>query len=263
MVLGLSRPDRGTVSVFGRSATEAVAAGAIGAMLQTGSLPAYLTVRELLTMLASLYPHPLPVDEVLESAQVADIAGRPTQKLSGGQSQRVRFAVAVISNPQLLVLDEPTVAMDVESRRAFWAAMRAYAASGRTIVFATHYLEEADDFADRIVLMAQGRIVADGPTTEIKAKVGGRVIRATLPGADLSSLGKLPGVTDVESHGDAVVLSCGDSDAAIKALLREQPDVRDIEISSAGLEAAFLELTRDPAAGRLPDSTTDSLEVSS
>ncbi len=148
------------------------------------------------------------------------------------------------------MLDEPTVGMDVEGRRAFWATMRAFAARGKTIVFATHYLEEADAFADRAVLIARGRIVADGPTTEIRAMVGARTIRATLPDADLAALGALPGVVASDRHGEAVILSCSDSDAAIRALLDAYPDARDIEITGAGLEQAFLQLTGDaePAA---------------
>lgn len=138
--------------------------------------------------------------------------------------------------------------MDAQGRRDFWAAMRAYAARGRTVLFATHYLEEADANADRAVLMASGQIVADGPTTEIKARVGTRTIRATLPDADGERLRALPGVGDVERHGDAVILRCPDSDAAIRALLAGYPTARDIEIAGAGLEEAFLELTADRAA---------------
>jgi hypothetical protein len=176
----------------------------------------------------------------LELSGITDIANRKTHRLSGGQTQRVRVAVALVSNPDLLVLDEPTVAMDVEARRDFWSTMRRFAAGGKTIVFATHYLEEADAFAERIILMAQGRIVADGPATEIKATVGLRTIRATLPGADLAAIGKLPGVNSVEARGEAVLLSCSDSDAALRALLPAYPRARDIEVSGAGLEAAFL-----------------------
>jgi ABC-2 type transport system ATP-binding protein len=243
MLLGLTRPDGGSVSLFGQSPSSAIDAGAIGAMLQTGALIRDLSVRELVTMMASLYPRPLPVDEVLDLTGIEDIAEQRTQKLSGGQTQRVRFAIALVSNPELLVLDEPTVAMDVEGRHGFWTTMREFASRGKTVLFATHYLEEADAYADRAVLMAHGRVVADGPTTEIKAMVGARVIRATLPGADLDTLSALPGVTHVERRGEAVVINCSDSDAAIRALLAAFPDARDIEISGAGLEQAFLQLT--------------------
>jgi ABC-2 type transport system ATP-binding protein len=247
MLLGLSRPDRGAVTVLGRSPREAVDGGLVGAMLQTGALIRDVTVRELVELITSLYPHPLEVDAVLDLAGLGEIARRRTQKLSGGQAQRVRFALAVAPNPDLLVLDEPTVGMDVEGRRVFWASIRDLAARGCTVLFATHYLEEADAYADRAVLMARGRVVADGPTTEIRARVGRRTIRTTLAGGDLESLRSLPGVTGAERHGETAILSCADSDAAIRALLDEHPEARDIEIAAAGLEEAFLELTGDEA----------------
>ena len=254
MLLGLLPPDSGTVTLFGRKPAEAIKAGAIGAMLQVGSLLRELTVRELVSMMASLYPNPLPVDEVIDLTGIGDIADRRTEKLSGGQTQRVRFAIGLVSNPDLLVLDEPTVALDVEARRDFWATMRTFTARGKTVVFATHYLEEADAYADRIILMARGRIVADGPATEIKATVGLRTIRATLPGADLTALARLPGVTTADQHGEAIVLHCADSDAAVRALLADCPAARDLEITGAGLEQAFLQLTgNDQPDGTRPD----------
>jgi ABC-2 type transport system ATP-binding protein len=243
MLLGLNAPDSGTVTLFGRAPADAIAAGAVGAMLQTGGLIPDLTVRELLGMIGALYPASRDVDEVLAQTGLEPIASQRTQKLSGGQTQRVRFAMSLVSDPQLLVLDEPTVAMDVEARHDFWRAMRELASQGRTIVFATHYLEEADDFADRVVLMAQGLVVADGPPTEIKARVGRRFIRATLPDVPPALLEQLPGVVSAERRGEAVTLSCTDSDAAIRALLAAHADARDIEIAGAGLEEAFLELT--------------------
>jgi ABC-2 type transport system ATP-binding protein len=248
MLLGLLTPDEGSVTVFGRTPAEAVDAGAVGAMLQTGELIRDLTVRELITMMASLYPRAMAVEEVLALTGAGAFADQRTQKLSGGQTQRVRFAVALVSDPELLVLDEPTSAMDVEGRHAFWTTMREFAAGGRTVVFATHYLEEADDYADRAVLMSRGAIVADGPTNEIKAMVGSRSIRATLPAAALGDLRALPGVTAAERRGEAVMLTCMDSDAAIRALLDAHPEARDIEIEAAGLEQAFLRLTGGEAA---------------
>jgi len=245
MLLGLICPDGGSVALLGRSPGEAVQAGLVGAMLQSGALIRDLTVREVVAMIASLYPEPLAVDEVLELVGIAEIASQKTQKLSGGQSQRVRFAIALVANPEILVLDEPTVAMDVEGRHGFWTTMREFASRGKTIVFATHYLEEADAYADRAVLMAHGRIVADGPTTEIKARVGSRTIRATLPGADPQLLGETGGVSGVELRGESIVLRCSDSDVAIRALLAKYDEIRDIEIAGAGLEEAFLELTAE------------------
>jgi ABC-2 type transport system ATP-binding protein len=247
MLLGLTKPDRGRVSVFGQSPEDAIASGSIGAMLQIGSLIRDLSVRELIVMMASLYPEPLAVDEVLDLTGTREIADRRTQKLSGGQTQRVRFAVALVSNPKLLVLDEPTVAIDVEGRHQFWTTMRSHAARGRTIVFATHYLEEADAYADRIVLMAKGRVVADGPATEIKARVGVRTIRATLPVPDVAELRAIAGVVTAERYGEAVVLTCKDSDGALRTLLARYPEARDIEVRGAGLEEAFLELTSGDA----------------
>jgi ABC-2 type transport system ATP-binding protein len=245
--VALLGPNGGDVSLFGRSPADAVAAGAVGAMLQTGSLIRDLSVRELVTMMGSLYPKPLAVEEVLELTGAHEFASQRTQKLSGGQTQRVRSAVALVSNPELLVLDEPTVAMDVEGRHAFWRTMREFATRGKTVLFATHYLEEADAYADRAVLMAHGRVVADGPTNEIKAMVGTRTIRATLPGADLDALAALPGVSAVDRRGEAVMLTCADSDRTIRALLAGYPAARDIEIIAAGLEEAFLTLTGDAA----------------
>jgi ABC-2 type transport system ATP-binding protein len=248
MMLGLTRPDSGTVSLFGSSPADAVKAGEVGGMLQTGTLLQFMSVRELVTMVASLYPHPLDVDEVLQITGTSEIADRPSKKLSGGQTQRVRMAIALVANPDLLVLDEPTAALDVEGRRDFWTAMREVASRGKTVIFATHYLEEADAYADRIVLMARGQVVADGPPTEIKAKVGGRTIRATLPDVDPSALRAITGVTNVERRGEAVILTCGDSaasDAALRALLSTFPAARDLEVRGAGLEEAFLNLTGD------------------
>ena len=172
MILGLTHPDAGTVSVFGRPPAAAVRAGWVGGMLQTGSLLEYLKVRELVTLMASYYPHPLPVADVMRLTGADEFAGQLTTKLSGGQAQRVRFASALVGDPDLLVLDEPTAGIDVAGRHEFWQAMRAVAGQGKTVLFATHYLEEADAYADRIVLIAHGQIIADGPATEIKARAG-------------------------------------------------------------------------------------------
>ncbi|HZO33667.1 MAG TPA: ABC transporter ATP-binding protein [Gaiellaceae bacterium] len=244
VMLGLTKPDAGTATLFGLSPADAIAQGKVGGMLQVGSLLRDLSVRELVTVFASLYPAPLPVDDVLQLVGIERLAGRRTQKLSGGETQRVRFALALVTNPDLLVLDEPTAAMDVEGRHEFWETVRAFAQRGKTVLFATHYLEEADLNADRAVLMARGRVVVDGPTTEIKARVGTRIIRATLPAADPDTLATLPGVTSADTRGEGIVLRCTDSDAAIRALLERFPRARDIEISGAGFEEAFLELTR-------------------
>ena len=245
MILGLTRPDQGAISVFGVPPAKAVQAGWVGGMLQTGSPLDHLRVRELIALTASYYPSPLGVDDVLRLTGADEFASRWTSKLSGGQAQRVRFAAALVGDPDLMLLDEPTAGLDVEGRRDFWRSMRDIAGRGKTVVFATHYLEEADAYADRIVLLARGRIVADGPATEIKARVSGRTIRATLPGADTARLAALPGVLNARLQGDAVVLSCADSDAALRALLGQFPAARDIEVLGAGLEEAFMALTSD------------------
>jgi ABC-2 type transport system ATP-binding protein len=246
MLLGLTSPDRGEVSLLGRRPRTAVDEGLVGAMLQAGALMRDVSPRELVAMVVSLYPDSLDVDDALELAGVREIADRRTQKLSGGQAQRVRLAVALASDPEVLVLDEPTVGLDVQSRRGFWRSMRAFAARGRTVVFATHYLDEADAHADRAILMSHGRVVAEGPTTEIRARVGRRTIRATVGAAEVERLGRLPGVARVDRRGATVALSCFDSDAAIRALLDTLPAVSDIEIASAPLEDAFVELTHAP-----------------
>jgi ABC-2 type transport system ATP-binding protein len=219
-------------------------------MLQTGSLVPHLTVRELVTMVASLYPHPLAVEETLRLTSAAGFADRPTRKLSGGQAQRVRLALALVADPDLLVLDEPTAALDVESRRAFWKIMRGVAETGKTVLFATHYLEEADAYSDRVILMGSGRVVADGSSSEIKAAAGGRTIRATLSGADRKALCLLPGVQTVDIQGDTVVLACRRPDEALRALLDQYPHAHDIEVKGAALEDAFIELTA-PEGGQV------------
>ncbi|MEU3647309.1 ABC transporter ATP-binding protein [Lentzea sp. NPDC034063] len=240
MLLGLSTPDEGEIRVFGKSPREAVVEGQISAMLQSGALLDDATVAEAVGLIAALHRRPMPVAQALQQAGIADLAGRKCTKLSGGQKQRVRFALALVCEPDLLVLDEPTVAMDVETRRAFWQQMRAYTDTGRTVLFATHYLDEAEEYADRVVLMRSGRIVADGSVAQVRATVSGRTLRAVVPGAtDLD----LPGVRAAERRGDQITLTCGDSDAAVRALLTRYPQAHDIEITALGLEDAFLALT--------------------
>jgi ABC-2 type transport system ATP-binding protein len=245
MLLGLTSPDEGQARIFGRTPREAVAAGEVGAMLQDGALLEDATVAETVGLVAALHRTPLPVAEALRRAGVGELAGRRCAKLSGGQQQRVRFAVAMVSDPDLLVLDEPTVGMDVATRRAFWASMREFSDAGGTVLFATHYLEEAQDFADRVVLMRSGRITADGSVAQVRATVSGRTLRAGVAGAQRSTLAALPGVTAAELRADRVTLACADSDTALRALLATYPEARDIEITAVGLEEAFLALTAD------------------
>ncbi len=246
MLLGLSRPTAGTVTVYGRKPAEAIARGEVAAVMQTGGLLKDLTIEETVRLTATLFPHARPVDEVLERAGIADIGTRMVGKCSGGQQQRLRFALALLADPLLMVLDEPTSGMDVEGRREFWTAIRQDAERGRTVMFATHYLDEADAYADRIVLIRQGRIVADGTTSEIKAMASGRSVRATLPDADPAVLAALPGVEDVELRGDSVIVRAKDSDAVARYLLNNTA-ARDLEITAHNLEDAFVALTSDDA----------------
>jgi ABC-2 type transport system ATP-binding protein len=247
MILGLSRPDAGAVEVYGMAPRQAVRKGLVSAVMQTGGLLKDLTVAETAQYTASLFAVSRPVGEVLERAGITAIAGRRVGRCSGGEQQRLRFAMALIPDPELLILDEPTQGMDVEGRRGFWQAIREDAASGRTIVFATHYLEEADAYADRIVLISKGQIVADGTAAEVKGLASGRTIRATLPGADEAALRAMPGADGVEVRGDTILIHSGDSDAVARRLLTQTP-ARDLEITARGLEEAFLALTGDGAA---------------
>jgi ABC-2 type transport system ATP-binding protein len=209
--------------------------------MQTGLLKD-LTVVETAQYMAALFAVSRPIDEVLERTGISAIADRKVEKCSGGEQQRLRFAMALIPDPELLILDEPTQGMDVEGRRDFWRAIRDDADLGRTIVFATHYLEEADAYADRIVLISKGQIVADGTASEVKALASGRMVRATLPGADVAALRGIPGVDNVEVRGDTVLIHSADTDAVARQLLNET-SAHDLKITSRGLEDAFIALT--------------------
>jgi len=247
MILGLTNPDTGSIQVFGHTPRGAVSRGLVSAVLQSGGLLKDLTVRETVELTASLFAERRPVDETLERAGIRNLAERRVGLCSGGEQQRLRFAMALVSDPALLILDEPTTGMDVEARRSFWNAIRADAARGRTVMFATHYLEEADEYADRIVLMRGGTIVADGTTAEIKNLVSGRTVQFTLPGADLAVLTALPDVDSVEANGERVVIHTRDSDTLARHLLTTT-SARDLEITAQNLESVFLTLTADVAA---------------
>jgi ABC-2 type transport system ATP-binding protein len=244
MLLGLSQPSSGSVSVYGYPPREAIERGLVSAVLQTGGLLKDLTVRETAQYTASLFANPRPVDEVLSRAGISAIADRRTGKCSGGEQQRLRFAMALLPDPELLILDEPTTGMDVEGRRAFWASIRQDAERGRTVLFATHYLEEADAYADRIILLRHGLVVADGTSAEIKSLAVGRTVRATLPGADEARLRAVPGADNVELRGDTVLIHASDSDAVARYLLTSTP-AKDLEITAQALEDAFIALTSD------------------
>ena len=253
MILGLSRPTSGDARVFGTTPRQAVDRGLVAAVMQTAGLLPDITVRETVELTASLFSHRTDAEEAMRRAGVTDFASRIVKKCSGGQQQRLRFAMALVSDPALLILDEPTTGMDVEGRRSFWEAIHADAERGRTIVFATHYLEEADAFADRIVLMRHGRIIADGTAAEIRASVSGRSLRATLTCTpeqlhsaltDLQTRGR---IHDIEILGNTLTLSSTDTDA-VAALLLGDHLAKDLEITSRGLEDAFMALTSDSAS---------------
>jgi ABC-2 type transport system ATP-binding protein len=247
ILLGLLRPDAGRVQVFGGSPHEATAAGRVGAMLQQGDLLDGVTVTELVELVRDLYPAPRPLAETLELAGLAELAGRRVERLSGGQAQRVRYALAIAGAPELLFLDEPTAGMDVQARRAFWRGVRGLADRGVTVLFATHYLEEADEYADRIVVLVGGKVVADGPAAQIKSGVASRHVRATIPAGNDGLLRDLPGVRDLQRHGDSVLLESADADATVRALFASGLPVRDLEVAGAALEDAFLALAANPA----------------
>jgi len=249
LMLDLARPDSGTVRLLGLPPGEAVARGLVSAVMQTGGLLRDLTARETVELVASFQRHHRPVRACLERAGVDEFADRRVGVLSGGQRQRLRFALALVPDPEIIVLDEPTTGMDVASRRAFWDAMRRDSDAGRTVLFATHHLEEADDYADRVVLLAEGRVVADGTGPEIRALASGREVQATVPGADdslVARLGALPGAGEAGRQGDRITVHATDSDAVARELLA-LPGARDLEITSRSLEDAFLALTTGAA----------------
>lgn len=248
MLLGLAKPDRGDVRIYGHTPRGAIARGQVSAVMQTGGLLKDLTVRETVALTASLFADTQPVDDVLARAGISEIADRRVEKCSGGQQQRLRFAMALVSDPGLLVLDEPTTGMDVEGRRDFWDAIRSDAARGRTVIFATHYLDEADAYADRIILLRRGRIVADGTAAHIRSLASGRTVRASVSNLDAAAVEALPGVDYVEARTDTVTIRTRNSDAAARYLLTHT-DAIDLEITSHNLEDAFLALTSDAGDG--------------
>jgi ABC-2 type transport system ATP-binding protein len=244
LLLGLANPDEGMVRLFGGPPADAVAAGRVGAMLQDAGLPQWARVAELIGLVRSLYPQPLPLADALRLADLEEVANRRVERLSGGQRQRVRLALALAGNPALLVLDEPTAALDVDARRGFWERVRGYVSAGRTVLFATHRLEEADAVADRVLVIAGGRLLADGTPEQVKAQAAGRST-ISLAAGDLPrmALENLPGVQTVEVDRGRLTLHTTDPDATIRALLQQAPNVEGLEVTRAGMEEAFLQLT--------------------
>ncbi|MEW1822471.1 ABC transporter ATP-binding protein [Arthrobacter sp. NPDC080031] len=256
MILGLSAPDQGRVSIFGHTPRGAIARGQAAAVMQTGGLLRDISVRETVQLNAAMFDSSRPVDEVLARAGILEIADRKVEKCSGGQQQRLRFAMALVSDPGLLILDEPTTGMDVAGRRDFWTAIRTDAQRGRTVIFATHYLEEADAYADRIVLVRQGSIVADGTAAQIKNLASGRTVKASLPAAERGLLAGMPPVESMEYDGGRLTVRTGDSDAVVRYLLNNT-GAHDVEVAANNLEEAFVTLTGDDA---VPESTSITFE---
>ncbi len=249
MLLGLRRPTSGTVHVFGKSPRDAITAGHVGAMLQSGGLLSDVSVGELITLMTKLHPRPLPVDEVLKRANIADIADRKANKLSGGQTQRVRFAIAIAGDSDLIVLDEPTTGMDVENRQIFWETMKVEAQRGKTILFATHYLDEADQIADQVIVINKGRLLASGTAAEIKARAGFQRISFRLAGVTRDQLLMLPSVVSLEVINDRVHIQTSDSDKTFYSILDAGLRPEQIEITALGLEQAFVAITKQDDDG--------------
>jgi ABC-2 type transport system ATP-binding protein len=244
LLLGLTAPTEGTVNVFGGDPRNPENRLQTGAMLQVGRVPETLKVREHIDLFSSYYPNPLPLEEVLEAAGLKGLEGKPFGELSGGQRQRALFALAICGNPDLLFLDEPTVGLDVEARRLLWDEIRKLVARGKTVLLTTHYLQEADALANRVVVINRGEIVAQGSPADIKAQTAGRKIRC-VSRIPLEEVRALKGVLDAKQDREAIEISVSHAEAVLRELLARDLTLSDLEVASAGLEEAFLALTRN------------------
>ncbi len=244
LLLGLIPPNSGKARVFGGDPTNPQNRMRAGAMLQVGKVPETLRVREHIDLFSTYYPNPMPMAEVLAAAGLEKIKDRKFGDLSGGQRQRTLFALAICGDPDLLFLDEPTVGLDVEARRALWEEIRRLVERGKTVLLTTHYLEEADALADRIVVINQGEIIAEGTPATIKAQTSGKRIRC-ITSLSLPSLRQIPGVTDARQDREAVEINAREAEPVVRELLARDAALSGLEISSAGLEEAFLALTQE------------------
>ncbi len=244
LLLGLLQPTSGKVRVFGGDPTSPQNRMRAGAMLQVGRVPETLRVREHIDLFSSYYSRPLPIGEVLAAAGLEKLRDRKFGDLSGGQRQRTLFALAICGDPDLLFLDEPTVGLDVEARRALWEEIRRLVERGKTVLLTTHYLEEADALADRIAVINQGAIIAEGTPAEIKAQTSGKRIRC-VTSLSIGDLLQVPGVTGAKPDREAMEIHTGEAELVVRTLLARDPSISGLEITSAGLEDAFLALTQD------------------
>ncbi len=243
LLLGLLQPAEGTVEVFGRSPSVRAARQRIGAMLQVARVPETLAVGEYLDLFRSYYPHPLPIADLVQATGLQGIEKRQFKDLSGGQKQRMLFALALCGDPDLIFLDEPTLGMDIETRHNLWRQVRALADRGKTVLLTTHYLEEADTLADRILVIAHGLVVAEGTPAEIKSRAGGRKVQCVTNLTD-EFMASLPGVRRVEHTGAGVTLTVERAESVLRTLLAEDASLHSLQVTSPALEDAFLELTR-------------------
>ncbi|HST79398.1 MAG TPA: ABC transporter ATP-binding protein [Verrucomicrobiae bacterium] len=246
LLLGMMRPNRGKVTVYDGDPTDASVRVRIGAMLQVGKVPETLRVREHIQLFSSYYPQPLSIAETIALAGLESVAGRLFGELSGGQKQRVLFALAICGNPDLLVLDEPTVGLDVEARHGLWDRVRDLVSRGKTIILTTHYLEEADALSDRIVVINNGSVIAHGTPGEIKSSIGGKIIRcaSVLTAEDVKLL---RGVIQVRESRGVLEIRATNPDEVIRTLLARDPGLSGLEVTSTSMDEAFLALTRPQA----------------
>lgn len=242
LLLGLCAPTSGTATLFGGDPRQATTRTRVGAMLQVGKVPETLKVREHIDLFRSYYPRPLPISEIVDAAGLDGIEDRKFGDLSGGQRQRVLFALAMSGDPDLLVLDEPTVGLDADVRRALWSKILEYVARGRSVLLTTHYLDEADALADRVVVVDHGVMIADGTPSEIKRQVAPRRIRCVTR-LTQDVLATIPGVTAVRVADGTTELLVTAAEEAARALLNGDDSLRDLEITDVSLEDAFLALT--------------------
>jgi ABC-2 type transport system ATP-binding protein len=243
LMLGLRRPDAGTARVFGRDPRDPAARDRLGVMLQESDVPGTLRVREVVALISRYYPKPLSVGKALEMAGLTDKANAMANSLSGGQKKRLCFALGVIGDPDVLFLDEPTAALDVEARRDFWEQVSSFTKSGKTIILTTHYLEEADALAERVVVINHGQIIAQGSPTQIKSRVGGKVVRFKAGGVPPQIVQSLPGVTRASLVADTFELYTPQPERVLREVFQRNLEITDLEVKGGGLEEAFVELT--------------------